>query len=310
MLQQNQSCIPVGAAANMLDSAAAPQATHHLHSSAYTTVPLLAQIPDLSEDDPEILLEERMPSSQNRLISQSLASKLVLGGGILLVIAAILPFMFNKKPETKPAADEWSQWRPAAPAASAPVAPAWNGPTGQAASPSVPTSVVVSPLRTGPGANVKAPALTGNVPEQIVAKAAALITKNEPPLPNMPAKMPEPSQIADRFLNDRQPAAATQVGTNRPMAISDQRVYQADARADNRGDYRNDTRAADYRNDTRADYRNDNAADYRTDYRNGGPAPVNPVMPDLNRELSPQGPQSGVAQFQGTIVPPPTQERQ
>ena len=67
--------------------------THLAHSKPNGNATLLAQIPDMSFDEPDSFLEERAAAGDGRIISQALAGKLVISGGILLVLAAILPFV-------------------------------------------------------------------------------------------------------------------------------------------------------------------------------------------------------------------------
>jgi hypothetical protein len=118
--------------------------THLSHGSKNGHAPLLAQIPDLTENDAESMVEEQPPTADSRLISQALASKLILGGGLLLVLAAVLPFAFGKKTEPKPFDSEASAWH-ASPAAQS-SGPAWSGGQSAAAPAAVsnaPTSIVV-----------------------------------------------------------------------------------------------------------------------------------------------------------------------
>lgn len=72
-----------------------------------TTKPtLLAQIPDLNARPRAAEQgEQDNGGSDGRLISQSLSLKLLLGGGILLVLAALAPFALRKG-ESKPAAKD------------------------------------------------------------------------------------------------------------------------------------------------------------------------------------------------------------
>jgi hypothetical protein len=224
-----------------------------------TRRPLLAQIPDLSVDDSESLLEEHAAAASGRLISQALASKLVLGGGILLVVAAILPFTMAKTTHSKPADSGLAQYQ-STPAPDADVAPGWSG-DGQSVADHSTTSgsavpqrsVVVEAVPASLGANVQAPV-------------------------NLPAQMPQTAS-EPRGLSPRLPTqggspgdGSRQAATGPTDPAAGRPVYQADQR----NDWRNT---------------------YRSDYRGSEAPGVNPVMPDLNREIAPQGP--------GATPPPP-----
>jgi len=295
------------------DSMNTAHITHFSQSSAGTPWPLLAQIPDLSVDDPESLLEEHTAAAEGRLISQSLASKFVLGGGILLVVAAILPFTMAKTTHPKPAESELSRWQ-SSPAPEADVAPGWSvggqtaadhstatGPTGPQ------RSVVVEAVPTGPGANVKAPAWTDNARGSLAAKSPTPAVGNNPPVPNLPTQMPQTDTAAEFPAGvDR---AARAVEMNRPMAIgqgpgSEPRGLAPRLPAPGRGPaegYRQaDTRQTgpvDGRPVYQADERNDRRNTYRGDDRGSQSPGANPLMPDPNREFAPQGP--------GATQPPP-----
>ena len=286
--------------------AAAVKITRLYHANNDSQAPLLAQIPDLSEDDPESLIEEHITPSGRQFISQSLASKLVLGGGVLLVLAAILPFMFAKNLDPKPAAAELSTWHPAVPAPTADTAPAWNVPAGTNATASAgnsaaPPSVVVPAMPAGPGgSNFAPPSLTGSGTDSLASRGAAG-WGNDPPVPTLPAKMPplDASSPSNRTGDSR--AMPPTVQSNRPMALGDRSTVPT------AGGYTPAARNAQF---YQADTRSDNRRDYRSNY---------PPMADLKNELSPQGPranqpppapqgqsqQPSGAEFQGGIIATP-----
>lgn len=250
------------------------------------------QIPDLDDDDaddPESLLEEHTIGTEGRMISQSLANKIIIGGGLLLVVAAILPFTLAKKSQPKPGEGEFSQYN-SPPAPDADVAPSWNGGGSQLAA-----AHDSSPIPGGPMA----------LQPRVVIAAS----------PNLPMQMP-PADANSQFpaVADHVPPAT--VGMNRPMAIGHQgpdgvatnstppTVVQASG-TDGRQDANPpaDTRQtapwgdrpiyqADERNDRRNNYPGAAQGDYR-----GSQAPVSPLMPDLNRGVPPQA---------GGDPPPPT----
>ena len=277
-------------------SIATTQASHLAQLSARSAATLLAQIPDLDDDDvddPQSLLEEHTSGTAGRMISQSLANKLIIGGGVLLVVAAILPFTLAKKAQPKPGDGDFSQYN-SPPAPDADAAPSWNDGSQVAAARDS------SPMSNGPMA----------LQPRVVIAAT----------PNLPGQMPSVDAnsqfpaVADRVL-------PTTVGMNRPMAIGHQgpggvatgsvqpTVVQAsgtDARRD--ADPQTDARQtappgdrpiyqADERNDQRNNYREAAQGDYR-----GSQAPVSPLMPDLNRGSSPQ--------TNGTSSPPPAPPQQ
>jgi hypothetical protein len=282
------------------------QAAHRCRSSTGTPGTLLAQVPDLSVDELESLVEEHAAAAEGRMIGPRLASKLVVGGGVLLVVAALLPFTMTKKTAPKPLGNELTRWH-SSPAPEADVAPGWEGGGGQTTAENSPTggptgqqrSVVVEAVSAGPGGNIHAPAWANNSPAPLAAGPSP--AANNVAVPNLPAQM-LPADVPPGYPAG-DPRAAQAVGMNQPMALDksapagqkpgvdgtengtgpaaarltgpagDRPVYQADARSDPANAYRDADR--------------------------GSPAPgVNPVMPDLNREFTPQGP--------GAPPPPPT----
>ena len=262
------------------DPAATVQTTPRSRSSTGTPGRLLAQLPDLSVEELETLVEEHIAASDGRMISQSLASKFVVGGGILLVVAALLPFTMARKTQPKPVGNDLARWH-STPVPEADVAPGWNGSSGQTAdqnSSGGPTgpqgSIVVEANPAGLGGNVHAPTWAEGAQGSLAAGSPA--GGNNAAAPNLPTQIP-PSGVSPGFPagGDR---AAQAVEANRPTALSrsgsgDQRpVYQADAR-------------------------NDPANAYRAENRNSPSPAVSPVMPDPNREVAPADP--------GAPPPPP-----
>ena len=308
MQRYDSASVSAGDASRAAEPSAVLHITHFAHSSTAADTRLLAEIPDLTAEDPESLVEEHTAAQDGRLLSQALASKLVLGGGILLALAAILPFCFLKKAEPKPANDQLSAWNPAPPAPNADTAPSWNRPMMQkpdvvrnAAGPStatnVPASIVVPALPERPGNNVTAPALTGNTPEPSGGKSTPP-TLNGPALPTMPVEMPT-TRMSSRPVRPGSDRMASPVSMNQPMTIGnapqggypqtgyppvDSRPAEASGA---RPFYQADTRGY-YHNSDRGNSR----VDYRSDYPQNNASQVNPLMPDLNKELAPQGSQT------------------
>lgn len=83
---------------------------------------VLARLPDLEAVESGQDAEAKPARSDGRLLSQGLSTKLLLGGGALLVIAAIFPFVLGGSSEPKPGTP---------PAPDADPAPIWNGRTAQ-----------------------------------------------------------------------------------------------------------------------------------------------------------------------------------
>jgi hypothetical protein len=92
-----------------------------------TDQPLLAQIPDLDAMVP-LAKERSSGGSDGRILSQSLSGKLVLGGGIAIVLLALAPFALLRKTQPK-AGDGLASGTSSA---SAPVLPGSSGTLAQA----------------------------------------------------------------------------------------------------------------------------------------------------------------------------------
>jgi hypothetical protein len=85
--------------------------------TAPTQPEVLARLPDLDAVEPSPEPGAKSARSDGRLLSQGLSTKLVLGGGLLLILAAVYPFVL-KNSEPKPGTP---------PAPGAPQAPIWKG---------------------------------------------------------------------------------------------------------------------------------------------------------------------------------------
>ena len=256
------------------DSAATVQTAPRSRSSTGTPGTLLAQLPDLSVEELETLVEEHIAASDGRMISQSLASKFVVGGGILLVVAALLPFTMARKTQPKPVGNDLARWH-STPAPEADVAPGWNGGGGQTAGENSPAggptgppgSTVVEAIPAGLGGNVHAPTWAEGAQGSLAAEAPP--GGNNAAATNLPTQIP-PSGVSPGFPAGGDRTAQT-VEANRPTALGksgsgDQRpVYQADAR-------------------------NDPANAYRAENRNSPSPAVSPLVPDPNREVAPADP--------------------
>lgn len=265
---------------------------------AGTKSPLLAQIPDLDEDVTE---DDEDDPSAGRLISQSLSNKLVLGGGILLVVAAILPFTFGKKASVKPVANELPNWHSdGAVPGSGTVVPISGSPSG------VPGAV------SAPAAGATYEASQGTPPARAFLAPQPQVGTNRPMALGDPAWPPSAPAAANRAQPDVREGHPADYRVSDPSEFrrnegnSKPPQYEADRRGDPANDYR-----SSYRNDSRTDYRNDSRTDHRNDYPGTGSLQGNPLMPSAGGGMSstsvqdPQASEPGVARFEGTIAKPP-----
>jgi hypothetical protein len=277
---------------------------------------ILAQIPDLNSKTVPAVPAKRV---DGRIISQALSIKLIFGVGFILIIGAILPFVFGRASRPVTPVKELPEWTHQG--ASAPVGNA--APTVATSWPSAPTANTVNAIPTR------------SAPEVVMPKT--------PQVGDMrPKSLPEPAWTPPRPSVTM--AAGYTPGTtnyNNPPAAANPPDSRTGSRADNRADYRGYERAvnpgtlqADNRNDPAARYRN---ADPRYDYR-GAPSDAgaprqNAPAPDYPRDnrydnggnyppavpqgsalmpsgapsaYRPQNSEPGVARFDGSISPPPT----
>ena len=95
---------------------------------------VLARLPDVGGVESNREPTARAARSDGRILSPGLATKLLLGGGLLLVLAAIFPFVFSNKNEPKPGTP---------PAPNAEEAPMWKGASGKTPN-TLPASAKVS----------------------------------------------------------------------------------------------------------------------------------------------------------------------
>jgi hypothetical protein len=114
---------------------------------------VLARFPEVAAAEPTAEGKDCPASPPGRLISQRLSAKLLLGGGLLLVLAAIVPFLFSKKDDAKPGNNSTPTWEPGPPAPMSDWAMKWK--QGSQATPRAPVARLggvrgVSP-ESGPG---------------------------------------------------------------------------------------------------------------------------------------------------------------
>ena len=115
-----------------------------------TTPQVLAKVPHLPQTDGEADLDRSKRPGDGRLISQRLSAKLLLAGGVLVVLAAILPLTLNKM-RGSGSGQEGQSWRPDNPAPDAAEAPPWNAASPQANTVQpIEPNAAVAPLATQP----------------------------------------------------------------------------------------------------------------------------------------------------------------
>jgi len=188
---------------------------------------VLARIPDLnahrSNAHDSEAMDSKLPASTGRLLSQALSFKLLAGAAFLLLLAAIVPFLFNKKgapSDASPSMASAPPWHPGPIVAEADIPPVGN-PTAARAATSPPTPAATPELLPPP-------------PEVNLG----LAPDTESDLPLM-SRWPNPAHAIAEQMGVEQP----RMGANQPMTIRTP-VYQADTRAA----YRPEAGAARYEN--------------------------------------------------------------
>ncbi len=74
-------------------------------SAPHTTLPeapVVARIPDVGSSSPGGETRRLRSGSNGRVVSQGLSTQLVVGGGVLLILAAVVPLLWNRNSEPKP----------------------------------------------------------------------------------------------------------------------------------------------------------------------------------------------------------------
>jgi hypothetical protein len=261
--------------------------------------PLVAQIPDLGC----IPITPGNGDAGQRMRSQGFWRKVVLGSGVLFVIAAILPFTLKQKDSTRPVADELPAWQDNA-ASSGASAMAWSDSAQNAAS-AGPAGTNCSISRPSPAST---PACLSPEPPFGASRPTAPGELGWPPAGPSGATVVQandhPGQPVDYRVSD--PAG------QRPGELAGPRKdYQADLRSDPAAAFRGDPPS-----NPRGDWRNDPAPG------NGHPdasAPQgNPLMPAVPAppveapaasDQAPPAAEPGVARLDGTIASPPSEGR-
>jgi len=266
---------------------------------------LLAQFPDLDSKAMPALPAKR---ADGRILSQAMSVKLIFGVGFTLVVAAILPFIFNRSSRPETTVKELPDWsRQAGPMSHAgdpsqTTAPAWPS--------SPPTMAATAPQpRTAP---------------EIVLPKPPQVGDARPTNLTEPAWAPPRSSGAMSTAYSPPPQGYTNppaIGANQPdyRGNLDRSANPATLQADNRSNpatgYRNSDSRYDYRPEAAAPGRNVPAApNYPRDnrYENTNsyppvPSPGGALMPSNGapsyRDVQTSEP--GIARFDGTITPPP-----
>jgi hypothetical protein len=91
---------------------------------------VLARMPDLDATEPSVEAEKKSARWDGRMISQRLSIKLLVGGGIALLLAAVAPFVLNGKDNTN-RDNGLPDWHQGLPAPDSEEAPAWTPATVQ-----------------------------------------------------------------------------------------------------------------------------------------------------------------------------------
>jgi hypothetical protein len=241
-----------------------------------------ARIPDLDAVEAAAALEPPPASSDGRLISQSLSTKLLLGGTFLLLLAAIVPWSIRKSGNAAPAVEEnVPTWSPSPTSSAADKA---QNPGGQAAQTSKAPSG--GPNAAPPPAGPAAPQLSGTT--------------------RAPSSQYEVSRPSPGYYRQH-PAEAS---SNQPMVIGEPaRTAPSGEGAAEPGTPRADPGSAG-QPDARRDFPRDNGP-----YRQGQDRDRYPVgLADRRMTVPPPNPsgaaslppgEPGVARFEGTIENPP-----
>jgi hypothetical protein len=105
---------------------------------------VLARLPDLDAPQQDPPLELKPSRSDGRMIGQRLSTRLLVGGAVVLVLAAIvLPMLMKDDP--KPGNEGLPAWHPGMPAPTADEAPPWNAPTAQTPDTPAPEPIILQP---------------------------------------------------------------------------------------------------------------------------------------------------------------------
>lgn len=263
---------------------------------------VVARIPDVDADD----LRDEPAADQprdGRLLSQRVSLKLLVAGGVLLVVVAVAPFFWPRDSRNQDRADGLPEWHPGPPAPTAQTAPAWNSPPTapvqpdwqvQAETPEKGLSAQTSPGRS----EHLCPGLTGRPPDVAIGP--------QPKSPPYGAAVP-PEVTGEQRLHVLSPPSAPYgspegsagYGSPAPEGATNSRppyYYPNNA-------YPNDVRAG-HLDDARSGQTNNLRSGWPEDLRSGSPNDLRSGSPnDLRSSQSRAGsPQAG--EFPGTQMSP------
>jgi hypothetical protein len=266
--------------------------------------PLVAQIPDLDRIVPTVENQSAAP----RVISQGLSRKLVVGTGVVLVVAAMMPFALKKKDTASTVADEVPAYRgDAAPTQAN--APAWAGP-GQNVANSDPSGTIRTGNRASPGGT---PAYLSPEPRFGASR------------PTAPGEPGWPPAVSNGAVEATATPADYRQSPPADYRFADPAGHRPNDAAGQRRDYQ-----ADVRSDPATAFRGDRASEPRGDWRNesatgnghpGGALQGNPLMPaspaaaatvpavPAAPDQAPQTAEPGVARLEGTIASPSSEDQ-
>jgi hypothetical protein len=246
--------------------------------------------------------------TDGRIISQALSTKLILGVGIVLLIGAILPFLFGKASRRDSAVTELPAWTthggPTAAANTAQSeAPAWSAPATAGAPPQSPPGMppaILSPQPPQVG-DTRPPALTDPAWSQPRSAATPWPAPNNYANPPVANTNPPDNRGFDRPVDPRNLQA-----DNRNDAVA--RFGNDDPRYDYRGNppettpVRRDPPPSGYPRDPRYDNASSN---YSPATGQGSPLMPSGTPAPTATYRDPQISEPGVARFDGTIANPP-----
>ena len=174
---------------------------------------VLAQLPDVQGDEQDI--EDPSPARrEGRLLGARLSRRLLVGAGVLLLLVAVVPFLFNRG---------GSDWENRRPRPNADAAPVWNGPA-------VPGSTVQS-------------AQSGSVPQEGLptydASSEGSMEIDIPDIPRVPelgmqpspAHRPSARQVGRHATTGPAPQQHPRADANRAMSLGGQYPAVADYRS-------------------------------------------------------------------------------
>jgi hypothetical protein len=303
---------------------------HEQRLASPTDADMLAFIPDVDAAATSAAGDTPASRPLGRLLSQPTSAKLLLAGAVVLVVAAIVPFLFSKKEASKPVAEGAPGWQPGPASQKADGGPKWNGGstlpqtpealpgTGkETASSSVPTTADLRGAVKPPASSPPPTPLWGDRTAPAAPSTDEQLRMIAPPR-TPPAASPDYPQTPDprdTRYETRRPAPAYErayqppqspVGLCQPMAVGDPNVDVApDYRPADRRDYTPDYRreaTPDYRREMPSDYRQDTAADYRREepatagYRQDD-------VPDYRRQPAPDYRQESPAGYRPGATP-------